>query len=219
MFKEFKSAVILLGAAAVICAAGSPPSQVVYRETTGSRTERFTWKLETGDVIHLEVTRDNERYSNRFDSSGATTRWTYSAPQKHITALRSNNRIVLQGRIDDRNIRKKSVIDGAPWYQALSFCLRDFLASSRSEIDFWMIRPDSLKTVKMNAKKVKTEAVVVDGHCFEALKVKISLCGPLSIFWHAYYWYRVEDGLFLKYRGANGPPGTPITIVELDIAS
>ena len=99
MSKGFKSAVILLGVAAVTCAAGSPPSQVVYRETTGSRTERFTWKLENRDVIHLEVIRDNERYSNRFDSSGATTRWTYSAPQKHITAHRSNNRIVLQGRI------------------------------------------------------------------------------------------------------------------------
>jgi hypothetical protein len=193
------------------------PSSVTYRETTDAQTIPFTWELKRrGDDIHIEVTREKERFFNRFEPSGATIRWRHLAPARDITAHREGDRIVLKGLIEGKEIEKAWTIDDAPWYQALSFCLCTFLESDERKIEFWMIRPDTVNAIKMQAEKVAQEPVAVDGRKFQTMHIKVRRAGFLSLFWHGDYWYRLEDGLFLKYKGVHGSPGTPATVVEVD---
>jgi hypothetical protein len=214
MFRGFAPALALGLCAGIAWAAASASTVVAYRERTGTKDAVFTWTLEKKDDIQLKVFRDRACYVNRIAPSGATLRWFQTTPQREITAYRRKNRIFLQGRDGNRQISKELEVDDAPWYQALTVCLRAFLRSDRSETRFWMIRPDTLQPVKMRAEKVGRESVAVADRHFDAWNVKVCLDGPLSIFWHAHYWYRLEDGLFLKYRGTHGPPGTPATTIE-----
>ena len=198
-------------------AAASPefPNSVTYRETTGKESEQFTWVLQPGSDICLTVTRPDERFLNTFDRTAETIRWSHIGPQRNITACRQDDRLILNGDLNGNAVQKEWTIGDSPWYQALSYCLRPFLKSTSRKIEFWMIRPDTVDAVKLCAEKAEVEPITVNGRCFEAWKVKIYRTGFLSIFWQGEYWYRVKDGLFLKYSGIHGPPGTPPTVVEL----
>lgn len=43
--------------------------------------------------------------------------------------------------------------------------------------------------------------------------------GVLSAFWQATYWYRLEDGPFLRYQSVHGPVGTETTVVTVASAA
>ena len=67
----------------------------------------------------------------------------------------------------------------------------------------------------MKAQKVGIESLSAQNKKVQAQKVKVSLSGPKSMFWHSYYWFGINDGIFLRYEGVNGPPGTPQTTTTL----
>lgn len=217
----YKTVAILALFLGCTVAQSSPASQksVTYRETTGDESVSFTWTLKEEDDIRLTVIRPHERFVNIFDRSGETMRWSHTGPQRHVTARRQDDRIILNGELDGEAVQKEWAVGDAPWYQALSYCLRAFLHSADTTIEFWMIRPDTVDAVKLRAEKAEVASVNVNGRCFDARKVEVCRTGFLSLFWQGEYWYRVEDGLFLKYRGIHGPPGTPPTVVEVDLDS
>ena len=78
-----------------------------------------------------------------------------------------------------------------------------------------MIRADALTPIRMQATKVGTDTVLLDGVPTEAVKVRLAPDGLLAAFWHGHYWYRKTDGLFLKFEGRRGLPGSPMTVVHL----
>lgn len=55
----------------------------------------------------------------------------------------------------------------------------------------------------------------MDGRTEEAMRVRVSPWGLLSLFWSSLYWFRPSDGAFLRYEAVRGLPGTPKTVVEL----
>jgi hypothetical protein len=67
----------------------------------------------------------------------------------------------------------------------------------------------------MRAKKIRTEKILVQEREVETQNIRVKLTGFKAIFWHSDYWFRRSDGLFLKYRGVEGPPGTPETVMTL----
>jgi hypothetical protein len=219
--KRFKTFALTLTIVIITCAhlgwgAVAPPLSVTYRETTGDQSLNFRWELKTSPDIQLEVTRGEEHFLNRLEPSGTTTGWSHSSPQRDITAYRRENRIFLSGWVDGEAIHEEWTIDDGPWYQALSYCLRPFLRSDKKEVEFWMIRPDTINAIKMRAQKTALESITVDGRECTAWNVSVCRTGFLSLFWQGEYWYRAKDGLFLKYKGVHGPPGTPPTVVEVD---
>lgn len=106
-------------------------------------------------------------------------------------------------------------IDAAPWYQPLSFALRAMLNADQFAATFWMIRPDTLTPVKLTAEKQQVEPLNIEGHSVDARRVRVSVAGWASMLWHSHYWFRADDHLFVQYRGVNGPPGIPETVVRL----
>ena len=61
----------------------------------------------------------------------------------------------------------------------------------------------------------REEIHTVRGPRLAAAKVVIRPDGLLGGLWRAEYWFRAEDGQFVRYRGTHGPPGTPETVISL----
>jgi len=78
-----------------------------------------------------------------------------------------------------------------------------------------MIRMDNLEPIRLKAVRLEPEAIAVFGKTVMTHKLKITLTGLLQNLWSAHYWFRSSDGVFLQYKGANGPPGTPETLIQL----
>jgi len=186
-----------------------------YKETKGDRSVVFSWELEKGDRIRVTVRREDERFVNILDASGATWGWEVHRPRESLVARREGNAIFLAGQRKGEAVRKEISIDEAPWYQPLSYSLGKFSGSDKEEVEFWIVRPDKLSPVRMRAEKKGVEEISLGGSDVKARKVRVSLDGMLSKLWHAHCWYRAEDGIFLQYEGRNGPPGTPVTRIRL----
>ena len=170
----------------------------------------------------LELT-ENDRYSKHtFDAKLGTKQWRLrDAPEHHdFTAIREGNYIHIQGIFKNEPVDKKVEIDQGPWYNKLDHGLSKFAISDQQKTDFWVLKLLSdLDATQMHAEKVGEESIKVGGESYPAVKVKLTLHGfLLSKMWSAYCWYRATDGLFLRYEGANGGPGTPTTIIELEEA-
>jgi hypothetical protein len=78
-----------------------------------------------------------------------------------------------------------------------------------------MIRPDTLDVIKFKIRKLQTEQLIFQGRSTYALKLELGLTSLLKGLWHAHYWFREDDGMFIQYRGVHGLPGTPETVIRL----
>lgn len=132
-----------------------------------------------------------------------------------LTAQRSDNSIVIKGDFKGKEITKKLKIDSRPWYQAWNLSFGRFVLSGRDRQEFWTLRESDLKEFVMVVLREKEETIVLNGQAVAAVKVKVTLNNWMSKFWKVHYWFRKSDGVFLRYEGANGPPGTPVTVTEL----
>jgi hypothetical protein len=67
----------------------------------------------------------------------------------------------------------------------------------------------------MKAIKGDIEKIKIRGKKIQARKVIVRSAGMLSLFWHCTYWFEEGSGIFIRYEGVHGPPGTPKTVVRL----
>jgi hypothetical protein len=187
-----------------------------FLETTGSDESLHTWLIQpVGGHIETRWTSPDKTFSNRCDKTGNTLQWRIFSEEADITARRVGNFIQLDGTRGGKTIRQNVKIDDSPWFQSLSYALGEFSQSRQDTIQFWIVRPDNFDVVKMRATRLGEEEVTTDKGLVLTRKVKISASGFLSHFWKAFYWFRESDGLFVRYRGVNGLPGTPSTTIQL----
>ncbi|MGD8854352.1 MAG: hypothetical protein PVI28_18415 [Gammaproteobacteria bacterium] len=191
--------------------------QHTYIEETGSLASTHTWIVrEGGGTVETRWLTPDKAYFNRSDESGNTLEWRVRQGDREITARRTGNIIHLEQTRGVDTVREDLQIDESPWFQPLSYALGRFSQSQLKSVVFWTIRPDSIDAVKLKASRLEEEPVTTRAGRFIARKVSIALSGFLSRFWHAHYWFRNTDGLFLRYEGVNGLPGTPATTIQLD---
>ncbi|MCL6591046.1 MAG: hypothetical protein K6U80_13965 [Firmicutes bacterium] len=73
-------------------------------------------------------------------------------------------------------------------------------------MSFTMLQSKLGRTVEMNLKALGTEDLIISGRTISAYKYEMSLSSRMaSLFWpyKYYYWYSVENRVFLKYEGLN----------------
>lgn len=189
-----------------------------YIEKTGTHTTFFDWHLDIDKEQMISITSQeaNALFVNLCDESGATHNWLMKKENETISAQREENELHIYGTRGNETINKFFLLGEVPWFQPLSYSLRNLLKSEPDETKiFWMIRPDELKPHKFQAARVGFEEITIGNNSFQTAKIKINPTGLLSYLWHAYYWFRLEDGLFLRYEGTHGPPGTPKTVISL----
>ena len=189
-----------------------------YKIAIGEDIYYSSFSTTTTDSLILYIYRhEAEEQINYYNHNGTTQKFTYkdSTNNINLSATKQGNSIILKGKSSSKIIDKIIQIDENPWKQSMSYSLSEFALSDEKKIEYWIIRMDKFKGVKMQAEKDNIEDITINRKLFHTVKVKISSAGVLSKLWHGYYWYRVSDGLFLRYEGLNGLPGSTKTIIEI----
>ncbi|MFC1514358.1 hypothetical protein ACFL5X_00455 [Candidatus Omnitrophota bacterium] len=190
-----------------------------YLEETGRQQTEIDWQIEgERSRLSLAVAKSNGQiYTSRHDETGAVIQWHLQNLNQDtdIVARREGNRILIGGKVKGKTVVKKIAIDEAPWYQTVSFALTTFAASEDTSVTFWALRTDTLTPHKMRAMKTGVETISFQKKEIETQKIRVKLTGFKAMFWHSDYWLKKDNGLFLRYEGIEGPPGTPPTIVTL----
>ncbi len=190
--------------------------QYTYLEKTGDVESSHTWIIQhSGKEVETRWIAPDKSYFDLCDETGNTLEWRVLYTDADITARRVGNLIRFEETRNGKTIRREVEIDESPWFQPLSYALGRFSQSRLDSVVFWMIRPDNLDVVKLRASRLGDEQVTTSAGLFLARKISISADGFLSHFWQAHYWFRQADGLFVRYEGANGLPGTQTTTIQL----
>ncbi len=196
--------------------------EYTYSETTsGERLMVNISKRQTEQsqsIIEMKgIYRDSRHY---FEPDGYTVRWQHKDTQllHDFDIIRDKNDIIIKGMFKGEAIHKTVKVDDKCWMNKIDQGLCPWVKSDEDEIVFWILKLSSdLDPIKFKAEKVGTEMLQTSAGTFSTIKVKLRLDGFLvSHLWSAYYWYREADGVFLKYEGASGMPGTPVTVIELE---
>ncbi|HUX21913.1 MAG TPA: hypothetical protein VMW69_11790 [Spirochaetia bacterium] len=200
--------------------AAEPIGQAEYVEMTGSKRLLLTsWELPKSDGILLESRSENgEQHEVFVDKSLETRWWDYRDPAKGIDihAQRNGSAILVNGTLKGKPIERREEIDSASWYQSIERSLESFaLAPAGTTMEFWILQPDTLRARKIQARTEGVDRLMIEGRSVSAARVRISLPGFLAAFWSSSYWYRLSDGKFVRFEGLHGPPGSPLTTVEL----
>ena len=188
--------------------------------TNNTKTNLQIIKEQTKEGIFLITMKDEYRDSRHyFEPEGYTIRWEHSDTKlgHDFDVVRMGEKVAIQGTFQGKTIDKTVEIDEDMWTNKVDHALSDWVRSDEEEVEFWILKLSSdLDPLKIRAEKVGYEVINLNHRTFQTIKVKLTLCGFfLSHLWSSYYWYRKEDGLFLKFRGAMGRPGTPLTTIEL----
>ena len=211
---------LLFGCALTVLSANASPEdirQYTFSEKTGSARSSDTWIIRhTGKRMEIRWIGSDKSFYNLCDQAGNTLEWRFRDGTEEVTARRSGNLILLSGNRDGRKFHKDLTIDKSPWFQPISYALGRFSQSHLDRVVFWTIRPDNLDIVKLQARRNGEEQISTGAGPLLAYKIHISLDGILSHFWKASYWFRKDDGLFIRYEGVNGLPGTPTTTIQID---
>ena len=192
-----------------------------YVSTTEDRPhDIMVTKEKTAAGKHTLTLEEYKLYSQHtFDAHMHTEQWVLQDDKSDhdFVARRDDDVIRISGTFNGNPIKKTVDIDEDVWFNKLDHGLSTFAVSDQKKLSFWVLKLLSdLDPIKMIAEKEGIEHLEIDGESYEAVKVKLTLDHfILSKLWSARCWYRATDGLFLQYQGANGPPGTPVTIIEL----
>ncbi len=193
-------------------ATAGQPTETVHRyvEQKGMAKANVLWRLARSNGFRLTYEKEAETHITQTDEHLATRTWSMENPEQNISvqAERKQDQIVLYGKVNGHPMGKQFQVDEAPWFQATSLSLRGLIRSQTDRVEFWTLRTDTLKAYKLKARKIGVERLTIEGKSVEAVKVELRISGWLAPFWNSFYWFRAEDGLFLKFEGLEDPSGT-----------
>ena len=184
--------------------------EYVYERITGDKTNITEVScLKDGNALTETYSLDNENCTINMTPDN-TMFWEGNKNGVPFRAVYESSRIVLSA-----NGREKIFDAEYPWIQSFNFGFVSFILGEEKEIIFTSVRPTDFKSFKMRTEKEEYEEIKIGNKVYKTIKAKVSLTGLLSGFWSAEYWYRLEDGIMVKYEAVEGGPGTPKTMVSL----
>lgn len=190
-----------------------------YKQLTNGKTLEYSLNMvgESPEYTMLNITFPEILYEYQNDKkTGATLKWSMSKKESVLHGVRQGNTIELKEEVNGKVYTNRIKIDDALWIQPVEYGLQ-WLARDQdnSALRFWVISPYDGKISKLVAKKKGVEMIKLGDQEYDAVRVKLTATGWKSLFWSANYWFRESDGIFLKFRGAFGAPGTSETLTEL----
>ncbi len=197
---------------------------LTYREVEGEAVTTHVLSIipeEPGFRVELATTRSGGIVRQAFRTAAdlSTLDWTFSDPgrQMELAAGIRGGEIVLTGSFKGKKVAKAFAAAGPSWNQLFQAGLGSFALSGGKNFQFRAIGtqgPGELKIGKFTVTRKDDERILLAGREIAAVRLRISLSGLLSIFWHGDYWYGSSDGRFLRYRGRNRSGG-PVAVSEL----
>ena len=196
-----------------------PSTTCTYLETTGEASKHFCLTLLHDGENKVLTYRDGTEIDHTYFSRELTTiRWTVtdSGKSTQIDVIRDSGRLLIQGNLGGEPVERTHEVGDLPWYQALSISLSTLFNDKDADREFWILHPDTLALHRMQVSDIREIELEQGGQTIPVWQVEIRPTGWKSYLWHAHYWFRKSDGRFLRYEGASGPPGAPMTVITLN---
>lgn len=181
-------------------------------ECSGQQATIVWQENRTNGKIHLDVTQGDERHEYVMNKSFQTEKWkVVNLPsQTDLTIELHNGTYSIAGKLKGKSIAKTVKSKGYVWYQNIAYNAGISLKDKRA-VRYECFRPDNIKLYTMVVETQGTEKF--EG--MNANKITVSLTGFLSVFWSCSYYFDPETLKFIGYKGVNGKPGTPETIIKI----
>ncbi len=193
--------------------------EMIYVSTTsGEETIQEISRVLKGPSQIIEIQEPHQYSKHLFCPRGSTETWIHRNDRENtqFVAKRQDNSIRIEGTFKGEKLQKTVAIDEDAWINKMDFGLSHFAMSEEETMTYWTLKLADLEPLHFRAEKLGAERLQINGRQVEAIKIKITLKNfLLSKLWSAHLWYRSSDGLFLKYEGAKGRPGTPVTTIEI----
>ena len=189
-----------------------------YQDTTEGKVTRYNITIieetaKTVKYLSVGTLGSSESLINKND--GATLSWKMTRPEKTIFGVRNGNTIEIKVTEDGKSRSEVIKVKNKIWIQRMSLGLQWFVNNRDKEKQhFFIVRSEDFSPFYLVAKIKNEEEITVGDSTFAAINIRVSLPGLLSIVWKSDYWFKKDDGVFLKYKGTRGP-GAPVTITEL----
>jgi hypothetical protein len=189
-----------------------------YREVTGDITIFYTVNVlkRSTETTTIQVIGGRVQQIHQVkNSDGSTLGWQMIKGGRSLKAVRIDNTIELSVQNDGKTRFRILRIDQKPWIQFMGWGLQWFARSQEvNSLEFWIFKLSDLSLNTLFAEIKGEEAFKIGDQKYEATKVRVSVPGWVSKFWGVHIWFRKKDGFYLRFKGANGPPGTPETTTE-----
>ena len=174
-----------------------------YLEVKNDETMDVSWTLYECTGYRLVYEKGSETHITETDEGLSTISWSMVDTQADcsLRAVRHDNVMSIAGYSKGAAVNEDIELDDAPWFQATSLSLSRFVRSRQEEVVFWTLRPGSFTAVKLKAVKLGREALENSGHPIDTVKVQLRAAGWRAPFWKSIYWFRANDGAFVKFEG------------------
>ncbi len=193
-----------------------PPSHAqntvrrTYLSITGKDTTVYLWdETVSGDSRKITVTKGTQ-VAEIVSGEDYVTRSTHisdPSDKTDITITLKNGIYVIEGRFHGKNYHDTVNSKGYPWIQNISYSVGAIM-KNRTSYKYECFRPDNLDFEQMQAEYSGETRF----RTLPVRDIKITPGGLKSLFWSCRY-YLDETGRYVGYRGVNGGPGTPETII------
>ena len=117
---------------------------------------------------------------------------------------RSGNILRISGLYKNKSVDKTFNIDENDFYTNPTIGLIGFAESGNHHEEFWFLRPDKLRPVRIKAKNLGIHSITVNGRTQQAIKIQWGPVGLGSLFFREEFWFSVEHGVFLKNISRKG---------------
>lgn len=187
--------------------------QRTFESVCGKERSIIIWKEKTeNNIIILTASENSEIHHYRFSPSCTTLCWQLTDSIKHtnLTITLSNKIYYIKGIHNNQPYNKAVKSKGHPWHQNIAYSAGRTLINKKY-LKYECFRPDNLELYVMQAERKDTPVSFNNQKTYE---VKVGLTGILSHFWSCLYYFNALNHMFVDYKGVNGGPGTPETIIK-----
>lgn len=181
-------------------------------ECNGQQTTIVWQEKRTNGKIYLSAKQGDEQHEYIMNESFQREKWkVVNLPvYTDLTIELHNGTYAIIGTFQGKHMAKTVASKGYVWYQNIAYNAGRSL-QEKPTVKYECFRPDNRKLYAMMAEVQDT--VKFEG--MNARKITLSLPGFLSVFWSCSYYFDPATFNFIGYKGVNGKPGTPETIIKI----
>ena len=183
-----------------------------FESVCGKAKNIIIWNEKTeNNIIFLTTSQNSEVHHYRLSPLCTTLSWQLTDSIKHtnLTIVLYNNNYYFKGTLNNQPYNKTVKSKGYPWYQNIAYSAGQTI--NKNSIKYECFRPDNLELYVMQAERKATTVLFNNQKTYE---IKVRLTGILSHFWSCLYYFNAANHQFIGYKGVNGGPGTPETIIK-----
>lgn len=189
----------------------------IYEEERGDDLIYYHYDQRANDNYTIRVARiidgdTTDKHVLVTDPEFKTLSWHYIRFGEYtdVFAKLTPEGVSITGYLDGEELDEfEELDDDEPWIQLFPMNpgMEQFINSDEDEIVFWSIGTESPADMEINSFKAeKEESGYSEEFGCKVLRVNFSPTGWKSYFWDGDYYFRLEDGRIVGYRG-DGAPG------------